>query len=223
MRFRLRIALVALGASLASPSLSAPDEVATTEDLVRCSDLVVLATVAETVHDGVVAGDNAMIHTRHILKVSDYYVGSGPQEITVLTPGGFEHHPDGRETYTSVVAEGMVGVRPGQTFLAFLQVFPPGFKFVNRRGSQVEPGDVSGHQTVSLRFGKVALLSSSAQHRYEQLREELAKAPEAQRDRAKAKFASALTEAVPVTDLAARLKLVLTEVGGPKSANTTCY
>src|SRR5262249_33624736 len=143
MRFRPDMVLVICIAALASPSLSAPDEVATTEDLVRCSDLVVLATVAETVHDGVVAGPNAMIYTRHILKVAEYYVGSGPQEISVLTPGGFERQPDGRETVTSVVAEGMIGVRPGQTFLGFLQVFASGYKFINRRGAKVEPDDTA--------------------------------------------------------------------------------
>jgi hypothetical protein len=210
-------------ACLGTQLISAPDEVATTEDLVRCSDLVVLATVVETVHEGVVAGPNAMIYTRHILKVSEYYVGSGAQEIAVLTPGGFERHSDGRETYTSVVAEGMIGVRPGQTFLGFLQVFPPGFKFLNRRGAKVESDDTNGQYTTSLRFGKVSLLSSSAQQRYQELQEELANAPEAQRDRVKAKLAYALTEAVPVTDLAARMKMVLAEIGGPKPAKTTCY
>jgi hypothetical protein len=224
MKLRWAIAL-ALLSCLATPSYRASDEIATTEDLVRCSDLVVLGTVTETLHDGVVAGPKGMIYTRHTLKIAAYFVGSGPQEITVLTPGGYERQPDGRETMTSVIAEGSTGLRTGETFLAFLQTFPPAYRFLNRRGAKIlaEGDGPAASQTVRLRFGTVALLGSAAQDQYEKLKADLTTAPEAQRDLAKARLSYALTEAVPVKDLPARMKLVLDEIGGPKPANKICY
>jgi hypothetical protein len=186
---------------------------------------VVLATVTETLHDGIVAGPAGMVYTRHLLKVEEYYIGSGPEQLTVLTPGGFERQPDGRETYTSVVAEGGIGLRPGETFLGFLQVLSPAYKFLNRRGAKVLVAvDESAHERmVSLRFGKVSLLGAPALERYERLKKDLETVTPAERDRVKAKLAYALTELIPVTDLASRMKLVLRDVGGAKPATTTCY
>ena len=201
------------------------EEVTSVEDLLRCSDVVVLATVKETLHDGIVAGPTNMIYTRHVLAVDNYYVGSGRSEIVVLTPGGYERHADGHETVTSIVAEGMIGVRAGESFLAFLQVFPPGYRFLGRRGAKVlvDTDDSAGTRTVRLTFGKPDLLGDSARERYDKLKGELVTMSPGEREIATARLKYALTEAIPVAQLLSRIDRVVKEVGGPKSPNMICY
>lgn len=131
------LALFFVVAATSAPS-GAYDTTESVEQLIRCSDIVVLAKLTETLHYGIAAGPGAMVYTRHLLRVENYYVGSGPQDITLLTPGGILKQPDGTETLTSIAYGAGAwgpGLIAGESFLSFLQVFAPGYVFVNRRHS----------------------------------------------------------------------------------------
>ena len=224
---RLKVVLSALLCLQMSTLLLswADDALKPVEDLVRCSDLVVLVSVRETLHDGVVAGPGAMVHTRHVLRVERYFVGSGPDELMVLTPGGYYRNPDGRETVTSIMGGTGPGVLPHETFLAFLQVFAPAYRFVPRGGSKapVMTDESTGERTVKLHFGQSDLLGEAARERYEKLKLELPTVAAAEREASFKRLEYALTEDVPVAQLSARIGRALRDVGGPKSPNTTCY
>src|SRR5262245_11460379 len=94
---RRRLLIVALLCPLTSALIQslAEDTVKPVEELIRCSDLVVLASLKETLHDGIVTGPSGMVYTRHVVTIERYYVGSGPRDVTILTPGGYDRGPDG--------------------------------------------------------------------------------------------------------------------------------
>ncbi len=222
-----RLLIAALLCPLTSALIQsrAEDTVKPVEELVRCSDLVVLASLKETLHDGIVTGPSNMVYTRHVLTIERYYVGSGPRNITVLTPGGYDRGPDGRETFTSIVGDTGPGVVPDESFVAFLQVFGPAYRFVPRGGSKasVTTDDSTGDRMVRLHFGKAELLGDAARERYEKVRREFSTISDSERVAAWKRVEYALTEVFPVAQLPSRLDKVVADVGGPKSPKTICY
>ncbi len=215
--------LVAILACLFALHIAWADEPVLVEELVRCSDLVALVDVKETIHDGIAVGPGGMLYTRHILKVKRYYVGAGPEELVLLTPGGYEKRADGRETFTN--GPGGPDIRLGESFLAFLQAFSPGYRLLNRTGSKapVAITGVSEEATVRLRFGKPTSLGNKAREQYEELSREFSNSTGVERELAAKRVAFSLTEDVPVGQVASRLEKVLLEIGGPKPPSTTCY
>jgi len=221
-------ALVLCAVATVFSPIPADDPSEPVERLLRCSDIVVLASVSEKLKYGIVAGPGGMVHTRFRLKVERYYVGSGPEAVEVLIPGGLLKNPDGTETFMSIAYGGGAwgpSLMPGERFLAFLQVFAPAYRFVNIRNSQamVTTDESSGRETVALTFGTVELLGTSAREKYEKLKSEIQNLSGEQRTIAANLLQYVLVEQVPVPDLPSRLEKTVAAIGGPKPPTTTCH
>lgn len=198
------------------------------EAALRCSDLIVLGKVFETLPEGVAPTGSGVIHTVHILKVEEYILGSGPQEIRLLTPGGVWTDSEGRKHLLSIGTVGCSewrGARVGDEIVAFLKKDSAGYLFVNSRGSrmEIEKDPESGTRQVVILFHKKEYLKGSALQQYEEAKKRAHSPNPEIAAEAHRKLAGAFSERIPLSELSARIKSALSGEGGPKSDNTVCY
>ena len=198
------------------------------EGALRCSDLIVLGRVIETLPEGRRAGSGGIIHTVHILKVEEYYLGVGPEKIELLTPGGQWTDSEGRKLYLSIATSGgseWRGALVGEEMVAFLQRDGNGYIFTNRCGGKllVQKDPESGTRQVVIRFHKKEYLRGTALQQYEEAEKRMHSPKQEEAAEATRKLYGAFSEVISVSQVSGRVKLALIGEGGPKSANTICY
>ena len=153
----LQASLLTLLAGPVTGRLMAQSIPASVEDVVRDSDAVVLGKVTKTDPEGIEVGSMNQLFTRHSFAVEAWYKGSGPKEISVLTPGGFwTSHEGGKETKHLTEAVGAVGISDGDEVLAFLRSVPGGYIFVQWDGAKypIMTDEKTGERSVMLRLRK---------------------------------------------------------------------
>ncbi len=185
---------------------------ASVEDVVRESDAIVLGKVTKADPEGIEVGSMNQLFTRHSFVVEAWYKGSGPREISVLTPGGFwTSHEGGKETKHLTQAVGAVGVREGEEFLAFLRAVPGGYIFVEWDGAKypIMTDEKTGERSVMLRLRKRKYMRGKALEALKRL-EEMETGPDAAA-KAEAKLVGPrfITDVVSVKDLGARMEEIV--------------
>ncbi len=192
---------------------------ATVEDVVSRSDLVVLGRVTATDPNGTEVGPSKQLFTRHTLKVESYYKGSGGDEISVFTAGGFETRTEGgkdRRLWTQVV--GSEQVKDGDEFVAFLKAVPGGFIFLEWDGAKypVYLDGPDSERKVNLRLRKKKYMKGSALQGFKNL-ERLEAGPDpAAKVEEKLRGKKGLEDVIPVKDLQERITEIIKGEETPK-------
>lgn len=194
----------------------------TVERVAVRSDSIVLGTVGRSDNNGLNVGGE--LFTRHAFHVEQWLKGSGPEQISLLTPGGFETAiVGGKERRVMTQIPGAVGVEQGERIVAFLSKIrttsvrdadaqrtkAPFYTFRSWNGGKYGIGtNESGAEVVSFRFRDTRYMRDQASiDRIERMK----KSPEyADLDRtAKLPRGKFIVEAVPVPQLGARLNEII--------------
>ena len=191
---------------------------ASVEEVVRDSDAIVLGKVTKTDPEGIEIGSMNQLFTRHSFAVEAWYKGSGPKEISVLTPGGFwTSHEGGKETKHLTEAVGAIGVRDGDEVLAFLRSVPGGYIFVQWDGAKypIMTDEKTGERSVMLRLRKRQYMRGKALEALKRL-EGMETGPDAA-SKAEAKLVGPrfIIDVVTVKDLQSRITEVITGEAPP--------
>ncbi len=186
---------------------------ASVEDVAPESNLIVLGRVISTDPDGVeMGGDWKMLFTRHTFRVEAYYKGSGPKEISLFTPGGFETRVvDGKERRLWNQVTGSEQAKDGEEFLAFLRQAPLGYVFAEWDGAKymVERDSETEERTLHLRLRKKKYMRGLALQGFERLERVEAGPDQTAKVEAKLKGSKSLHDIITVKDLPERLAEII--------------
>ncbi|HEV8199000.1 MAG TPA: hypothetical protein VGS03_03170 [Candidatus Polarisedimenticolia bacterium] len=203
------VVLVVTG--LVSSVMTQAQEGSSVERLSVLADLVVLGKI--TVTDPLMLdGTNS---TRHTMKVESYYKGSGPTEISILTPGGYWVRKEGdKETKMGTQFVGSMGVQVGEEMLAFLRLDPNSgkgyvFAFYDYGAKCRVELDAAGERYVELRLAKKRYMRGFALDGFKEMeKRETGPNPTAAVE-SKLASGNCLREKVNVRDLRGRLEEIL--------------
>lgn len=216
--------LFALLLTIDTPSSSSfgPREYQPLEKLIRCSDLVVRCKVSKTFKDGVNPSSSKMLHTKHVCDIQSYYIGTGPDQISIFTPGGIWTAPDGHQHLTQVPS--VAAIREGEEMIAFLQRFGGGYRFLNQWGSKIEIDRREDRPvpTVQLRYQNPKYLSEAGRARYEKHDKRYEGRVDADGKPMKPSHRDTYNDLVPLDDVRDIIDLIVTDIGGPKPENLRC-
>src|SRR5437867_3108810 len=223
VRFRAAVHILILSAVILPCFGQCEDE--GVEAALRCSDLVVLGRVVKTFPEG--REVRGIIHTVHILKVEEYYLGSGPESIQLLTPGGQWTDSEGKKHYLSISTIGGSDWRTtqdGEEMIASLQREGDAYVFRNSCGSKVrvQKDPESGARQAVIRFHKKEYLRGAALHQYEEAEKRMHSPKEEEVAEARRKLSGAFSEVIPLDQVFVRIKLALIGAKGPNPAQTMC-
>lgn len=185
---------------------------ATIEDVVGRSDVIVLGRVTATDPNGVELGGWKQLFTRHTLKVEAYYKGSGPEEVSLFTAGGYETRTESgkeRKLWTQVV--GSEQVKVGDEFVGFLRSVDGGQVFLEWDGAKypVYLDGPDSERKVNLRLRKQRYMKGTALQGFKNLaRNEAGPDPSAKLEE-KLKGTKGLEEVVAVKDLKERIAEII--------------
>ena len=188
---------------------------ASVEEVTRESDLIVLGRVVSTDKEAItveIGKGGKAVFTRHILAVEAYYKGSGPEQIPLLTHGGYRTRViNGEERRTVSQVVGAPGVSVDEEMLAFLRAAPQGWVLVEWDGAKysIKTDAETGERTVKLRLRKKKYMQGTALTAFEKLeRNQEGRNPTAQAE-AKLRGFNYLTEVVLVSQLATRMEQII--------------
>ena len=192
---------------------------ATVEDVVNRSDLIVLGRVTSTDPNGVEVGEWKQLFTRHTLRVEAYYKGSGPEDISLLTAGGFETRMEGGEPHqfwTQVV--GSEQVKVGDEFVGFLRSVLGGYVFIEWDGAKypVYLDGPEGERKVNLRLRKQKYMKGTALQGFKNLVRIEADPEPAAKVEEKLKGTKGITEVIPLKELRERILEIIRGEEPPK-------
>ncbi len=182
---------------------------ASAEDVVRESDAIVLGKVTKTDREGIEIGSMKQLFTRHSFAVEAWYKGSGPKEISVLTPGGFwTSHEGGKKTKHLTEAVGAVGIDDGDEVLAFLRSIPEGYIFVQWDGAKhpVLTDDETGERSTALRLRKKQYMRGQALEAFKRLKSMETEPDSAAKAEARLVGPRFIIDVVSVRDLGTRME-----------------
>jgi hypothetical protein len=216
----LHVSLLTLLAGHSTGGLKAQSIPASIEDVVRNSDVIVLGKITKTDPEGIEVGSMNQLFTRHSFAVAAWYKGSGPKEISVLTPGGFwTSREGGKETKHLTEAVGSVGVKEGEELLAFLRAAPGGYIFVEWDGAKypIMTDGKTGERSVALRLRKSKYMRGQALEAFRRL-ENMETGPDAAaKVEARLVGPKFMTELIPIKDLHVRIVEIITGEAIPHS------
>jgi hypothetical protein len=193
------------------------------EKLLRCSDLVVRCIVTKKYEQGVYPSSSKMIHTKYTCDVKSYYVGTGPEQISLFIPGGIYTGADGHPHLTQIPT--IAAVRKDEELIAFLHRLDGGYRFVNQWGSKIEIDRSEDHPvpTVKLIYQNPKYLSKEGRAMYEQHDKRYEGAVDADGNPLKPPRRDTYIDFVPLDKVGAIIDLAVSDIGGPKPENLTCH
>lgn len=198
------------------------------ETLPQCSDVVLLGRVLRSESEDTNGAKHDFVYTTHIVKVESYYAGSGAEEIRLLTPGGMWTDPNGRQIYTSIVGARHPGwpvtPRVGDEFLAFLEKYAEGYRFVSScHAAMPVQQDMDGSRYVLVPLRNKQYLQGAALAEYEDAEAKTRSAQQEEVEEAWRRLHRTFIQRVPVGQLADVITPVVAGEGGLKPANRICH